>query len=152
VNGLIRTVEVEYRLFRQPRKIGDVFECANTLFIILGIQKFRIWGQHLTLWYTCQDLIKTDFISKKKAYKLPFQLEFEAKYKFDDERLNRLEPGRLIYNKEEAYKIQEYTEIAIESTDIKVSLIACPVYPLDRTETRAKYVSEKRKKLKLEVF
>jgi hypothetical protein len=134
-------------------KIGDVFEFRGSSLIVLTIERFEICSNHIIVYYTCQNLNKVDFISKKKAYKEPFQLEFESRIKYDDnERFKRIYLGRTIAFQGEVYKIVEFTDISLDSTDFIISLIARPIYPIDRKEAKAKLFSEKRKKLQLEVL
>lgn len=59
----------------------------------------------------------------------------------------------LITTKSDGYfKVVEYTEVSLKSTDVYVSAIAKPVFPVNRKEAKARLVHEKRKKLKLEVY
>lgn len=149
---VISTIKSTIRLFRQPYKIGDVIECEGKEHLILGIERFELWGHTLTIWFTCQDLTHTDFISLKKAYKEPYQVELEVKLKHDDDRIKRLNLGSTYTVNGTVYKVTEYTEIKIVGTDIDISMLARPVYPIDRKEAKAKLLSERRKKLSLEIL
>ncbi len=149
---VITTIKSEYRLFRQPHKIGDVIEVREKPFLVLGIERFTLYGHWLTVWYTCQDLTQTDFISMHKAYKRPHVVELEAKFKHDDERIKRIALGTIHRVGGQVYKLQEITEILIKGTDIAISFAARPIHPIDRREAKAKLFSERRKKLQLEVL
>ncbi|WP_199425786.1 hypothetical protein [Thermaerobacillus caldiproteolyticus] len=152
MSSLIGTANMEYRLFRQPHKLGDVIEINDKMLLIIGIQRFELWGHRLQVWYTCQNLQNTSYVSKKKAYKQPFQLHAEMRVRYDDERLEKAKLGTVHKINGEYYQIMEYTDITIEGTDLIISFTVKPVYPLDRKEAKAKYVYERKKKLKLEVF
>lgn len=149
---VIITVKSEFRLFRQPHKIGDVIEVNEKSLLILGIERFSLYGPWLTVWYTCQNLMVTDYVSMKKAYKEPHAVEAYVKLKHDDDRLKRFELGTVHYIKGQAYKIQEYTELLIEGMDIEISFICRPIHPIERKEAKAKLFSERRKKLQLEIL
>ena len=151
--GLIVSISTEYPLFRQPRKIGDVFESIGETFIVLGIEKFEVFTQSIKVWYTCQNLNRTDYISAKKTYKDNLYLEMYAKIKFDDERLKtRFFLGSLQMVKGQFYKLMEYTDIHFDGTDLRISFTGKPIYPLDKKEAKSKRLGNKKKKLKLEVF
>lgn len=149
---VITTVKSEFRLFRQPHKIGDVIEVNETSLLILGIERFTLYGSRLTVWYTCQNLTATDYVSMKKAYKEQHAVEAYVKLKHDDDRIKRFELGTVHYIKGHAYKILEYTELLFKGTDIEISFIVRPVHPIDRKEAKAKLFSERRKKLQLEIL
>jgi hypothetical protein len=152
MSRLIGTVRMEYRLFRQPHRLGDVIEINDKMLLIIGIQRFELWGHLLRVWYTCQDLQNTSYVSKKKAYKHPFQLEAEMRVRYDDERLEKAKLGTVHEIDGEYYQVMEYTDITIDGVDLVIAFTVKPVYPLDRKEAKAKYVYERKKKLKLEVF
>ncbi|KMZ42530.1 hypothetical protein AC624_16140 [Bacillus sp. FJAT-27238] len=149
---VITTIQSEFRLFRQPHKIGDVIEVSEKSFLVLGIERFTLYGHMLRIWYTCQNLMVNDYVSMNKAYKQSHAVELVTKLKFDDERIKRLELGTIHHLNGQAYKMQEYTEILIKGMDIEISFIARPIYPIDRKEAKAKLFSERRKKLKLEIM
>ncbi|KKX52467.1 hypothetical protein [Brevibacillus borstelensis] len=149
---VITTIKSEFRLFRQPHKIGDVIEVNEKSYLILGIERFTLYGPWLTIWYTCQNLLVTDFVSMKKAYKEPHAVEAYVRLKHDDNRIKLFELGTVHYIKGQAYKIQEYTELLIKGMDIEISFIGRPIHPVDRKEARAKLFSERRKKLQLEIL
>ncbi|GED35003.1 hypothetical protein P9G84_31910 [Brevibacillus centrosporus] len=149
---IITTVKSTTRLFKQPHKIGDVIEIRDKSYLILGIERFKLYGHELTIWFTCQDLTKTDFLSMNKAYKQQHAVEAFVKAKHDNERLRLYELGTVHYIEGQAYKIQEYTEILIKGTDIEISFTVRPIYPIDRKEAKAKLFSERRKKLQLEIL
>ncbi|WP_289142546.1 hypothetical protein [uncultured Brevibacillus sp.] len=141
---IITAVKSKPRLFKQPFKIGDVIEIRDKSYLILGIERFILHGHELTIWFTCQDLTKTDFLSMNKAYKQQHTVEAFVKAKQDNERLRLYELGTVHYIDGQAYKIQEYTEILIKGTDIEISFT---VHPIDRKEAKAKLISERWKKL-----
>lgn len=152
---MIKTVKRVFRLFRQPNKIGETFDLNGVTYLVLGIQSYVLQGNILTILYTVQDLSQTDYISKAKAYapSTPtHQVEFVARDKYDSEKFKRLQLGRLLLHQGETYKILEYTELQFIGTDMKLSFISCPVYPVDRKQAKSKLMNERRKKLKLEVF
>lgn len=149
---LIVTVKSEFRLFRQPHKVGDVIRVREIDLLVIGIERFDLWGSTLTMWYTCQNLLVTDFVSMKKAYKEPHTVEAYVKIKHDDDSMKQIALGTVHYIRGQAYKVQEYTELLIKGTDIEISFIARPIHPIDRKEAKAKLFSERRKKLQLEIL
>ncbi|WP_289141515.1 hypothetical protein [uncultured Brevibacillus sp.] len=149
---VITTIQSEFRLFRQPHKIGDVIEIDEKSYLILGIQRYTLYGQLLTIWYTAQNLMITDFMSMNKAYKQPHTVELVVKLKFDDDRLKNCHLGSVHHLKGQAYKLQEYSGIYVKGTDIEICFIARPIHPIDRKEAKAKLFSERRKKLQLEIL
>jgi hypothetical protein len=152
LGSLITTIRSTFRLFRQPHKIGDVIEVGGKSLLILGIERFNLLGHLLEIWYTCQDLSQSDYVTLKKAYQEPHMVELEIQVKHDDERLKRFLLGTvwkaIDHN---MYKVTEYTEIKVVTTDIYISMAARPIYPIDRKEAKAKLFSEKRKKINLEL-
>lgn len=152
MKDVIQTIRTETRLFRQPRKIGDVFEYNGKNLLVIGIERFEVFFQRMTVWYTCQNLNETDYVSKRKAYKQGFELEVEVKLKYDDERFkDRLYIGSVHFIRGQNYKLTEYTDLELDGTDIKASFAAKPIHPLDRKEAKAKLIDVKRKKLQLEL-
>lgn len=153
-DSIIGSFTFDFRLFKQPKKIGDTFEYRNTTYLVIGIENFKIlYEKVLEVSYTCQNIQRSDFLSKRKVYKPSYQLEFVVKRKYDDsEGIKRLALGKVFNFKGESYKITEYTKISIEHVNISFSFLARPVYPIDPKEARVKYISERKKKLQLEVL
>ena len=149
---LIVTVQSEFRLFRQPHKVGDVIRVREIDLLVIGIERFNLWGDTLTVWYTCQNLSKTDFISKKNAYKQPRESVFEVTLKHDSDLIKSVVLGCTQWHKGQLYKMVEYTDISLVGTDIKICLIGRPIHPVDRKEAKAKLFSDRRKKLQLEIL
>lgn len=149
---VITTIKSEFRLFRQPHKIGDVIEIDEKSYLILGIQRYSLFGEYLTIWYTAQNLMITDFVSMNKAYRQRHTVELVVQLKFDDDRLKNSHLGSVHHVGGQAYKLQEYSGILVKGTDIEISFIARPVHPIDRKEAKAKLFSERRKKLQLDIL
>lgn len=150
---LITSVTVETRLFKRPKQIGDTLEINNgELVLIIGIENFEVRYDSIKVRYTVQRLEVTEFVSKGKLYRPPHTVELEAKAKYDDLNIRTLLPGRTVHVHGDAYKIMEYTEIDLKSTDLYISMLAYPIYPVDRKEAKAKLLDAKRQKLKFEVI
>jgi hypothetical protein len=99
------------------------------------------------------NLNETDYVLLKKSYKEKFEVEVEVKLKFDDDRLKtRLYLGSVHLINGEYFKLTEYTDIQLESTDLKVSFVAKRIHPLDRKEAKAKLLQTRKQKLQLEVY
>ncbi|KIL79548.1 hypothetical protein SD77_2002 [Bacillus badius] len=122
--------------------------------MVIGIERFEVlYNTKLKVWYTCQNLSETDYVTRKKAYQEPFQLEAEVKLKYDDERIRtRAQLGTVHFMEGEFYKIMEYTDIELNGTDLLLSFIVKPLYPVDRKEAKAKLLDSRKRKLQLEVF
>lgn len=110
-----------------------------------------MYGNTITVWYTAQDLSQTDYISHARPCGNSDQIEFEARDKFDSERLAKLQLGTVTGYKDALYKVIEYTEIEFVGTDMKLSFLARPIYPIDRKQAKSKLLNERRKKLNLEL-
>lgn len=152
LKDVIVTIRTRTKLFRQPRKIGDVFEHNGNNMLVIGIERFEVAYQQLTVWYTCQNINKTDYVSKRKAYKQGFEIEVVVKLKYDNENFkDRLYIGSVHFIKGQHYKLIEYTGLELDGTDIKATFAAKPIHPLDRKEAKAKLIDVKRKKLQLEL-
>ncbi|ASA25406.1 hypothetical protein [Paenibacillus donghaensis] len=151
--NLITSVSMETRLFRKPKQIGETIENRDgELLLIIGIERFEVRHDTIKVWYTVQRLEITEFVSKGKLYRPPHTVELEAKAKHDDLNIRTLIPGRTVHVHGEAYKIMEYTEIDLKSTDLYISMLAYPIYPIDRKEAKTKLMDAKRQKLKFEVI
>lgn len=149
----ILTIKTDFKLFKQPRRIGDAFEFDGKYFLIIGIEHFQVWGDILSVWYTCQNLAKTDYIAKKKPLKEPpGYILAEASFKYNDDRLRNRFLGTTHDIRGERYKIMEYRDIEVKSTDIHLVFSIKPIYPIDRKEAKAKSLHERKKKLQLEIF
>lgn len=152
MHGVITSIRDRFRLFRQPKKIGETLECGGKIYLILGIERYELYGNTITIWYTAQDLSQLDYVAKSKPYIDSDQIEFVSRDKFDSERLKKLQLGTVFGHKNELYKILEYSEIEFVGTDMKLSFLARPVYPIDRKQAKSKLLTERRKKLKLELI
>ncbi|PPQ49086.1 hypothetical protein C5G87_06840 [Paenibacillus peoriae] len=148
---LITTIVCTFRLFKQPRKIGDTFK-PNDIgdpVLVIGIEKYELRGERLIVWYTCQRL--NHEAPKHSNYKRPTYnaVEGEVKAKYDEPDLEKYQPGKTVWIREQLYKIQEYTEIALKGTDLVISFMARPIYPVSQKEVKEKLFGERRKKLKV---
>lgn len=152
MSRLITSIKSTIQLFRAPKRIGETIEYQECLYLIIGIEHFKIYGQQISIWYTVQNLEKHDFISKQPKY-LEHELEeMYVQYKYDDERFDNLQLGRTIPYKNEQYKIVQYTDIVLKGTDIEVSFTVSEVLPIDRKEAKTRYFIEKKNKLKIDVI
>ncbi|MEK8128687.1 hypothetical protein WMW72_12300 [Paenibacillus filicis] len=151
-NNLITTIKSTTRLFRQPYKIGDVIDVKDRPVLILGIEKYELWGNDLAVWYTVQHLDMPDYVSLKKAYKQPHEVELEIQFPYNDDRLKKVYIGSTWTDRGITYKLIEYSEIALKGTDLYLSFIARPLYPVDRKEAKAVLSSQRRKKIGLELI
>ncbi|MFS1513653.1 hypothetical protein VQL36_14605 [Chengkuizengella sp. SCS-71B] len=151
-DDIINSFTFKFRLFKQPKKIGDTFEHRSTTYLIIGIENFELlYESVLEVSYICQNIQRNDF--KRKVYKPSYQLEFVMRRKYDDsKRIKELMLGNIFEFKGENYKIMEYTKINLEHVDISISFLARPVYPINPKEAKSKYINERKKKLQLEVF
>ncbi|KXI78509.1 hypothetical protein OCF13_14090 [Bacillus tropicus] len=151
MSRLITSIKSTIQLFRAPKRIGETIEYQKCLYLIIGIEHFKIYGQQMSIWYTVQNLEKHDFISKQTEYREHGLEEMCVQYKYDDKRFDSLQLGRTIPYKDEQYKVIEYTDIVLKGTDIEVSFLARKVIPINRKEAKTRYVAEKKKKLAIEI-
>lgn len=152
MSRLITSIKSTIQLFRSPKRIGEIIEHQKCLYLIIGIEHFKIYGQQMSIWYTVQNLEKHDFISKQTKYPEHELEEMYVQYKYDDKRLDDLQLGRTIPYKNEQYRISEYTDIVLKGTDIEVSFMVSKVLPIDRKEAKIRYFIEKKKKLEIDVI
>ncbi|PEM69312.1 hypothetical protein [Bacillus pseudomycoides] len=151
MSRLITSIKSTITLFRAPKRIGEIIEYQKRLYLIIGIEHFKIYGHQMSIWYTVQNLEKHDFISKQTEYPEHGLEEMYVQYKYDDKRFDSLQLGRTIPHKNEQYKVVEYTDIVLKGTDIEVSFLARKVIPINRKEAKTRYVAEKKKKLAIEI-
>ncbi|PFX43531.1 hypothetical protein COL32_14470 [Bacillus pseudomycoides] len=152
MSRLITSIKSTIQLFRAPKKIGEIMEYQERLYLIIGIEHFKVYGNQLSIWYTVQNLEKHDFISKRFASPIHGLEEMIIQYKYNDKRLEGIQLGRTIPYKNEQYKIVEYTDIVLKGTDIEISFMASKVIPIDRKEAKTRYFIEKKKKLEVDVI
>lgn len=148
---MITIIKSRHKLFKQPHQISDVLEVDKELYLIIGIQKFKIYGEALTIYYICQKLGNFDYVSSNQLDDVDYQ-EFYVKLKHDDLKLNEYQLGKISYHKKNPYIITEITGVEVEYTDIKVSFRMKRIYPISRKEAKAKYLNERKKRLELEVL
>ncbi|MED3865271.1 hypothetical protein [Priestia megaterium] len=152
MKDLLTTIRVRSRLFKQPHSIGDTFEKDGNFFLIVGIEKYRLVNDILTVWYTCQNLQETNYKTHKKTFKKnPMEVEAELKFKFDSKHLKTCFLGTRHFIDGHHYKVIEYTDIKIVSTDVHVSLLLKPLYPVDPQQAKSIAFKERRKKLQIEL-
>ncbi|HDX9577660.1 TPA: hypothetical protein ROX88_001157 [Bacillus pseudomycoides] len=152
MSRLITSIKSTITLFRAPKRIGEIIEYQQRLYLIIGIEHFKVYGQQLSLWYTVQNLENHDFISKQPTYPEHGLEEMYIQYKYDDKRLDHLQLGRTLPYNEEQYKIVEYTDILLNGTDIEVSFLVKKVIPINRKEAKIRYFTEKKKKLAIDIL
>ncbi|WP_306659601.1 hypothetical protein [Bacillus pseudomycoides] len=68
MSRLITCIKSTIQLFRAPKRIGETIEYQECLYLIIGIEQFKVYGQQLFIWYTVQNLETHDFISKQIVY------------------------------------------------------------------------------------
>ncbi|MDM8365668.1 hypothetical protein [Bacillus thuringiensis] len=146
---LITSIKQTTKLFRAPQRIGEIMEYKERMYLIIGIENFKIIGHQLSIWYTVQDLENHNFISKQTTFMEHGLEECYVQYKYDDN-FENIQLGRTFTCEGERYKILEYTDIVLKGTDIEVSFMASKVLPVDRKEVKMRYVAEKKKKLAIE--
>ncbi|PHF04244.1 LacI family transcriptional regulator [Bacillus pseudomycoides] len=134
---------------KSPHKMGDVIEVKKKLYLVIGIENFKIYGRELTIWYTVQDLEEYDFISVKPKHSTCQLEKLSVLYEYDDQRFEDLQPGRTVPHGGKQYKIIEHLHIAVNGAKIKLQFLASPIVPVDRKQVRLKYFTEKRKQLKI---
>ncbi|ANS52164.1 hypothetical protein BM86_17640 [Bacillus thuringiensis] len=146
---LITSIKQTTKLFRVPQGIGEIMEYKERMYLIIGIENFKIIGHQLSIWYTVQDLENHNFISRQTTFMEHGLEECYVQYKYDDN-FENIQLGRTFTCEGERYKILEYTDIVLKGTDIEVSFMATKVLPVDRKEVKMRYVAEKKKKLAIE--
>lgn len=151
---LLTTIRSRFRLFKQPHKMGDTTVVDGKLYLIIGIERFDLYGSTLSVWYTAQDLSQSDYISHKQHAgwdNTERELYFQMKH--DNDRCRDIHLGST-YGAPNGnrYKLIEFTEVSLKGTDVYVAAIGKLVQPVSRKEAKAKFTQERKKRLKLEVF
>lgn len=155
---VFRTITSRTKLFKKPHRIGDTVEVDKRIHLIIGIENFSVHGSTLTIRFTTQVLNHSDYPAME-AQGNPWrdnEVEVEIQHKYNDERVNDFTLG-VTYPVERKgikymYKLLEYTDIEVVGTDIKISGIMRPLYPINPKEAKAKFRHERMKKLQLEVY
>ncbi|PHC36758.1 hypothetical protein G9298_18060 [Bacillus thuringiensis] len=147
---LITSIKQTTKLFRAPQRIGEITEYKGKPYLIIGIENFQIIGNQISIWYTVQDMENHNFISKQAAHPEYGLEEAYVQYKYDAS-FEHVQLGRTFDCEGERYKILEYTDIVLKGTDIEVSFMASKVLPVDRKTVKSKYLTEKKKKLAIEI-
>ncbi len=151
---LIKSITKTTKLYRQPMRIGEVFEHDGINWLIIGIQNIDITYFQLRISYICQNL-NLDFVYQPTSHSRNDNLvEFELRIRTGKEHiLESITLGRMFRDKNHnPYQAIEYTDIEIKHTDIVVSFLARPIRPVARKKAKAKLRNEKMKKLKLEIL
>ncbi|PEB42208.1 hypothetical protein [Bacillus pseudomycoides] len=151
MSRLITSIKQTTKLFRAPQRIGEIIEYKRKAYLIIGIENFKIIGNQISIWYTVQDLENHNFISKQVTNPEYGLEEAYVQYKYDAS-FEHVQLGRTFTCEGERYKILEYTDIVLKGTDIEVSFMANKVLPVDRKTAKLKYLTEKRKKLAIDVL
>lgn len=152
MENVLATYKCNFRLFKQPYSIGDTFEDQGNFYLVVGIERYRIMHNILTVWYTVQNLQQTNYKANKKTFrKNPMEVEATLKFKFDSKHLKTCFLGTRHFIEGYHYKVIEYTDIKIVSTDIHISLLLKPLYPVDPQQAKASVSKERRKQLQIEL-
>ncbi len=153
MKGLLYTTQSRFRLFKQPHKIGDTVNVKGKPYLVIAIERFSIFTNTLTVWYTTQDLSQSDYVYHKQHggwNTKECELEFSMKY--DDDRWKDVHLGSTFFARDQnMYKLLEFTEISFKGTDLYISVIGKRVHPINHKEARAKFMQERKKMLKLEI-
>lgn len=155
MKGVISTIKIERRFFTEIEKIGDVIKHEGKTYLILGIEKFKIFTNSIYLWYTVQDLKNQDYQDAYyKGYGSEGYISMVVRMKYDDSRFGNIEVGRVLPHKEDGHmhKIMEFTDISINGTDIIVSFLGKKLMPVSRKDARDKMLLAKQKELNLEIY
>lgn len=154
LKDLIRSISRTTKLYRQPLRIGDVFEHNKINWLIIGIQSVDIIYAQLKISYICQNLDMDYVYQPSKPTQNDKLVEFYLTVKTGKEHvLETITLGRMFRDiNNHPYQSIEYTDVEIKHTDIVVSFLAKPIRPLGRKEAKAKLKNERMKKLKLEVL
>lgn len=141
------------KLFRHPRRVGDTLENEGHTYLIIGINNYVLYGQHLTIWFTCQDLNQMNYVDSERVWTpVEYWKEVVVRCKYDDVQLKQLTTlGRVFQLNGSWVKAIEYSDIEIDGTDIEVSFYVKPIFPISRKEARAKLFHERRKNLRIEL-
>ena len=153
MQNLIRTFKERTRLYKQPLRIGDIFERQNQMYLIIGIQNVEIIYSNLEVTYVCQNL-NEEFVYQPQITKTEYETQLAQFYQViktgKEHVLKEIMLGKLFLGKDgNRYQTVEFTDVEIEYTDIKVSFLAKPIRPISRKEAKAKLINEKKKRLSL---
>lgn len=156
---MIVSIRRSFKLFKQPEKIGDIFEYKNIDYLIIGIEKVKLYNDELHVIYTCQNLtcdheqsygtepdytefwLEMDIPKAKESMKSSFQLS-----------RNVIETGRVFNHDDDYYRWITYTDLEFDYMTLKIRALAQPVYPLSPTQARKKLINHKKKRIGLSII
>ncbi|MFS0815476.1 hypothetical protein ABC382_00710 [Lysinibacillus sp. 1P01SD] len=156
----ICTIVSTRRYFKKIEQIGETLEVDGEIYLILGFERFFASSQSIKIHYTVQKLSDTNFPIHHALGNPWRDNEVEVEWKASVKRYRELNNEAILgitFNLdvdgiERRYKIMEYTEIRIDGTDIRISALCRPVYPIHPKEAKAKLMHEKRKRLNIEIL
>lgn len=153
MSDLITSVISRVKLYKQPRRIGDITEIGNVLYLIIGIQKIDITYVKLEIHFTCQNLDEDYTYLDSNIYTADLK-EFIFEVKTGKDPFPRIiQLGQLVQGPDgKDYQVMEYTDVEIEYTNVQISFLAKEIIPIPRKEAKAKRLNEKKRKLKLEII
>lgn len=139
----ISSISFTTNLFRQPHQIGDIAEKDGNLFLILGIENFRVTSKTLIVTFTCQSLeTKGQQYPKKGEPYSPYTL-INAWFKYNGGGQNRVQLGKLTEVKGKTYKLMEYARIYLVGTDVHVDVLGKEIHPVDNDTLKKKSLQKR---------
>lgn len=154
MNQLFYSISVTYKLFRQPNLIGDVIEVDNELYLIVGIENFVCSVGAIKINYTCQLLKEHDYSSSTISAHSELVM-LEQSFQFEDPRIHLFQLGStqmvMEGDSKSFYKLVEFTEISLEGTAIKISVLAHELVPAAPDVLKNLYTTERKKRLQLRI-
>jgi hypothetical protein len=153
MNNLIKSIKRTTRLYRQPSRIGEVFENNGINWLIIGIQSVEITYSQLEISYICQNLDMDFVYQPSTTFKNDNLVEFYLTIKTGKEHvLKTITLGHMFRDKGgNPYQSIEYTGVEIKYTDVVVSFLARPIRPIARKEAKVKLLNERKKQLNLSI-
>lgn len=157
-SSLFTDCTVTFPLYRQPYRVGDVFDDDGDFVMVVAIQDvhFRSWHSGIRVMYLVQRLgMKSDYPSYSQGSTNPYGLRrCGGRYFLSAEKMPFIYPPGMMVFTEEGYPFQifQITDLRMESMDLVVDYLCRPVYPYSRETVQSTLKQEQRKSLGLQVL
>lgn len=158
MNQLFTSISVQYKLFRQPNKFGDVLEAENELYVIVGIENFVLFTDTIKVNYTCQQLKQYNYPSASAAVLTSAHTDgvtLEQAFRYDDHSIHSFTLGStqivMEGDTQQFYKLVEFTEITLDGTNIQISVLGKLLVPAAPEILKKLYTTERKKRMQLRI-
>lgn len=149
--NLITTIEIVFKFFEQPNRIGDVIEYEDIEYLIIGIEQVEISMDRLNVIYTCQNLgivhrSQPNSIDSHDCIEFYIDIDLTKLENFFYSR-DLINIGRVFEYEGDFYRWTSYSDIEIEFMTLRISAIPELVRPVSNKKVRKKLLGHKLNKV-----